>query len=71
MFGTEVLDSIATNKKYVPSSIDSIYYLFWDKGISLEEFEKLPLPYIFTILNVHNYIKEKEKEELDKAKRKG
>ena len=53
-----------------PTDLEMIYYLFWEKGIDLNSFNKLPLPYIFSILKVHSYIKEKEKEDTDKIKRK-
>jgi hypothetical protein len=69
-FGTELLAEVATDKLSKPTDLEGVYYLFWDKGISLTEFNELPLPYIFGILRTHRYIKEQEKKEMDKAKRK-
>lgn len=46
--------------KYVPSTIEFIHYLFWDKGISLIEFNKLPIPYIISVLKSFTYVKEEE-----------
>ena len=56
-----------TNK---PSWLDSIYYLFFDKGITLVDLDRLPLPYILGILRTHSYIKDEEEKELKKARRK-
>lgn len=67
MFGTDILDTIVKNKK--PSNIDMIYYLFWDKGISYEEFRKLPIPYIIRILKTFSYVKEEEEKAYKKANR--
>ena len=52
-----------------PTSLEMIYYLFWERGMSLKEIEELPLPYIFSVLKAHIFIKEKEAEELKKAQR--
>lgn len=65
--GLEELEQFNENK---PSPVEFIYYLFWDKGISYNEFKDLPIPYILSILNSHNYIKKEEEKEYKKAKRK-
>ncbi len=85
-------------KEETPSDLEFIYYLFWEKGISLSDIvgrviihsfsfnlpfikkefkfewkskeEGLPIPYIFGILKVNNYVKKKEEEEYKKAQRK-
>lgn len=59
--GLDSLNELATRKKLKPTWLQNVYYLFFDKGISLTEFNELPLPYIFEIINTHNYIKEQEK----------
>ena len=51
-----------------PSNLSFIYYLFFEHGVSLERFEELPIPYILQMVNTHNYIKEKEQEEIEKSK---
>jgi len=38
------------------------WYTFFDKGISLEEFERLPLPYILAMLNKEKELAEKAEE---------
>jgi hypothetical protein len=71
MFGSDFFEEVVSSKKNnKPSNLEMVYYLFWDKGISLTEFNELPLPYIFGILKTFTYIKEEEKKEMDKAKRK-
>lgn len=62
------LGSIVKSNK--PSNIDSIYYLFFDKGISLNEFNELPIPYIITIIKTHNYQLKEQEREMKKAQRK-
>jgi hypothetical protein len=45
-----------------PDFYETVLYLFWEKGIDYNEFKKLPIPYILTILKFHNYkLKEEEK----------
>jgi hypothetical protein len=53
-----------------PSRVELTQYLFWEKGITLREFEELPIPYILSILRTHIYIKEKEEKELAKLRKK-
>ncbi len=57
-------------KKNQPTSMEAIYYLFWDKGISLTEFNQLPIPYILSILKVHTYKNKEEQKEIKRANRK-
>jgi len=58
------------SKRKLPSDVEFIYYIFWEKGIDLERFNRLPIPYILEILKVYNYIKKEEEKVLKKnAKR--
>jgi hypothetical protein len=50
-----------------PTYLDMVYYVFWEKGISKNEFDKLPLRYIFSIIKTHSYIKDKEEKSLKKS----
>lgn len=70
MIGSNFLNKHTKVSNDKPTNLDMIYYLFWEKGIDYNAFNELPLPYIFTILKTHSYIKEEEKKEMDKAKRK-
>lgn len=58
---------VDTNK---PDIIETVYYVFWDKGIGLEEFNELPIPYIIGILKCLEYKNKLEEKEMRKAKRK-
>ena len=58
-------------KEKTPSSINFVYYLFWEKGISLKEFNELPIPYIMDMVNTHIYMKEQEAKAYKKANKKG
>jgi len=70
MFGLDSLNELVPEKE-TPSNIDFIYYLFFKRGISLKEFNELPIPYILNIVKTHSYIKEEEEKELKKANGKG
>lgn len=55
------LDSLNEfNKSNEPSFMEFVYYLFWDKGISLKEFNELPIPYIIGIISTHKHVKKEE-----------
>ena len=54
------------NKK--PTNLESVYYIFWDKGISQVEFELLDLPYIFNIIKVFKYTKTEEAKAMQRRK---
>lgn len=56
--------------RYKPDFMDTMYYLFWEKGISSNEFDELPIPYIMRIMKVHNYVKEQEEKEMKKSRKK-
>jgi hypothetical protein len=68
MIDLNSLETVVNNRK--PTDVEGVHYLFWDKGISLKEFNELPLPYIFGILKVHNYIQKQEEKAMKKAQRK-
>jgi hypothetical protein len=53
-----------------PNELETIYYLFFEHGISIVEFEQLPLPYIFGILKTYNYVRDEEIKQLKKGKKK-
>lgn len=54
-----------------PNNIEMIYFLFWEKGIDLEQMDKLPIPYILSILKVNQYVIKEQEKEMKKAKRNG
>jgi len=68
--GLDSLSSLVVKDINKPTNIDTIYYLFWKRGISLKEFNELPLPYIFSILNTHRWIKKEEEKQYKKSNRK-
>ena len=60
------LDKEFNKGKKDPSNMDLIYYTFWEKGISLNEFNELPIPYILGIMNSIKYVSELQKKEMKK-----
>lgn len=66
MFNLNGLDQFVVNPDK-PSDIEFLYYLFWDKGIGLEKVVEYPLPYLFSILKAHNYVKKEEEKAYKKA----
>jgi len=64
------LDEEFGGKSPEPEPYETIWWSFWEKGISLEEFNKLPLPYIFSIISTQNYVNQKQEEAHKKAQRK-
>jgi hypothetical protein len=69
MFGSNFLNKHSRNESKKPTQVEMIYYLFWEKGIDFNSFNDLPLPYIFKILKAFNHVKEEEKKEIEKSKR--
>ncbi len=67
MFGTGILDSVATSKKLKPADIEFIHFLFFEHGITLKEFNELPIPYIFSILNTYRHNQEAERKAYEKS----
>lgn len=53
-----------------PSTLEFIYYLFFKRGIPLDKFNELPIPYILSMVNTHSYIKEEQNKEIKKSQRK-
>ena len=68
----EGLDSLseAVTEDEEPSYMDLLYYLFWKRGIGLEEFNRTPIPYIQGICRTYYYIKEKEVKDTKRQNRK-
>lgn len=66
--GLDELGSLSRDSKQ-PPGIHIIYYIFMEKGITLTELEKLPIPYILAMLNVWSYLKKEEEKAYKKAKR--
>ena len=64
------LDDYVVEDNTTPSNIETIYYLFWEKGIDYNRFAELPIPYILKILKTHNWVKQKEQEAYEEAKNK-
>jgi hypothetical protein len=68
LLGLNSLKELA--KRTIPSDVEFIHYIFWEKGIDLDRFNRLPIPYILEILKVFNYVKKEEEKVLKKnAKR--
>jgi len=55
------------NNNTKPSNLSMIYYLFWEKGISLKEFNELPIPYILDVVNTYTHIKNEEEKAMKRA----
>lgn len=53
-----------------PTSFETALYIFWDKGIGYNDFKKLPIPYIISIIKTHNYVKKEEEKAYKKAQKK-
>lgn len=53
------LNRIVLEKKFEPSLTDNLLYFFWEKGMSLEEVNRLPIPYLLKIVEIHSYYVEK------------
>jgi len=56
------------NKSSKPDFVETVLYLFWEKGIDYNQFIKLPLPYIFSIIKSNHY---KIKQEQKASKKRG
>ena len=70
MINTELLDKIVESNSFKPNNLETVYYIFWDKGMGFKDFCSYPIPYIVSILNTHNYVRELESKELKKANKK-
>ncbi len=70
MDGLEELDSILKESSELPTNLDYIYFLFFEKGIDYFKFNKLPIPYILSILKTHEYKLDQEEKAYKKAQRK-
>lgn len=70
MISTDILGDIGQKSRPKPNNTEMLMYLFFERGISYEEFKRLPLPYILSMASVHGYIRDLEAKEMEKAKRK-
>jgi len=66
--GLNSLNEIVSNPD-LPTDFEMVVYLFWDKGISLEEFVRLPIPYIISVLKSLKHVRTEEKRAMEKAQR--
>ena len=57
------------NNSKLPLDHEVVWWAFWDKGISYEQVEALPLPYIFSILKVNQYVTEQQEKEMKKNRK--
>jgi hypothetical protein len=62
----ELLDDAFNDKIEQPNHTELAHFLFFEKGIGLEQFNEYPIPYIVEMMKVNNFIRTKEKEQLDK-----
>ena len=58
------------DKSEKPTNMESVLYLFWEKGIDYNQFKQLPIPYILSVLKTHNWVKKEEEKAYKKANRK-
>lgn len=61
-------DFVTDGSDTKPNNIESVLYLFFDKGIDYNTFIELPIPYILSILKSHVYIKKEEERAMKKNK---
>lgn len=61
MLGLESLEKAFGKKADSgPGAVEHIHWLFWKQGISLTEFNELPIPYILSIVNTDTYWREQK-----------
>jgi len=53
-----------------PTPMEAIYFFYLDRGVSLNEFNELPIPYIIGNLNTFQYIQKQEEKARKIASRK-
>ena len=70
MIDTRLLDKIVEGKSFKPSNLDTVFYIFWDKGIGFTEWCNYPIPYIMSVLSTNDYVKKLEDKEIRKANKK-
>ena len=58
----------AEEKERIPSNEEFVQHLFFDKGISLNEFVSLPLPYILSMIMTTMHINKENDKEMEKTK---
>lgn len=52
------------NKSQEPGWLEQVWFFFLENGVSWEEFNRLPLPYIFSILRVNQYQAEQQEKRM-------
>lgn len=50
------LDLEEFNEGNEPSQLSWIYYFFLERGITINDLDDLPLPYIFEMMRTHTYL---------------
>lgn len=48
-----------------PSDIELLWHHFFERGVSLREFEELPIPYIFSMLRAAEYRRKQREDNID------
>jgi len=67
LVGLDKLDKFNQDRK--PTSIEMVYYLFWEKGIDYNTFNKLPLPYIFSVLKAIVFVRQEEEKAIKRMRK--
>jgi len=64
------LTSLQSKKKVKPSDLDSIYYILAKEfSLLLDKIDLLPIPYLVSLVDSHNYVKKEEEKEIKKSQR--
>ena len=63
MLGLESIGQFIEDKNdFEPSDLQAIYYMFFEEGIDINAFCKLPLPYIFSVVATRGYFNKKQED---------
>jgi hypothetical protein len=54
---------------FAPDPLQKVQYLFFERGISLSEFNELPIPYIMDMIRTHIFVEEKKAKANKKGKK--
>ena len=69
MMGTDVLDLASGKSSKKPTLLESTMFFFLERGVGYEEFIRLPLPYVMSMIKTHNYIESEKSKAAKKAKK--
>jgi hypothetical protein len=69
MMGLNSLNMFKKNT-FEPDNLNMLRYVFFEKGIDLNQFNELPIPYIMEMFSTLDYFKRKEEEAYKKANKK-